>query len=258
MKTVFSLLSIAVSLILLGCQVSTKSYEADTSKEATLFQYSTLATLLQGVYDGNMSVGELKEEGDFGLGTFNGLDGEMLMLDSSVYQIAADGVARVMRDDVKMPFAAVTHFKADQTFRLQQTQSCAELQTYIDARLPTKNIAYALKVEGKFAYLKTRSEFKQSKPYAKLVDVLKDQIIFEFWNQQGTIVGFRLPTYMSPANAAGYHLHFLTDNKNGGGHLLECQTQDVTVEIDYMHKWETLLPYDSEFYEANITAETYE
>lgn len=253
----FSLI-IVLTFLLLGCQTSINVNNSQSSKDDTLYQYSTLATLLQGVYDGNISVGELKEQGDFGLGTFNSLNGEMLMLDNVVYQIAADGVAREMSDDIKMPFAAVTHFKADKTFTLSQTISYVALQEAIDARLPTKNIAYAIKIEGLFSYLKTRSEAKQSQPYEKLVEVLKEQKIFEFSNQKGTMVGFRLPSYMSPANAAGYHLHFLTEDKKSGGHLLECQTQDVRVEIDYMHKWETHLPYDSEFYEANITNEKYE
>jgi len=258
MKIYASILTLALTVLLLGCQTSININNSQSSKDDTLFQYSTLATLLQGVYDGNLSIGALKEQGDFGLGTFNGLNGEMLMLDGVVYQVAADGIAREMSDDVKMPFAAVTFFKADKTLKVYQIKSCAELEAYIDSKLATKNIAYAVKIEGEFSYVKTRSEPRQSKPYVKLVDVLENQIIFEFSNQKGTIVGFRLPSYMSPANAAGYHLHFLTEDKVGGGHLLDCQAKSVKIEIDYMHRWETLLPYDSAFYEANITGETYE
>lgn len=251
------LLATALSLLLLGCQGNKESASSDTNA-STLFQYSTLATLLQGVYDGEMSVKELKEHGNFGLGTFNRLDGEMVLLDNHLYQIASDGIAREMSSDTKMPFAAVTHFSAENTFSLSESMDCSALKSYIDKRIPTQNIAYAIKIEGLFSYLKTRSVAKQSKPYPPLAKAIEKEAIFEFAMQHGTIVGFRLPSYMATANAAGYHLHFLSAAKNSGGHLLECQVQDVKISIDYIHKWETILPSDSAFYEANITNERYQ
>jgi len=248
---------LTTSFFLCGCQDSDS--QQDTKKEQdTLFQYSVLSTLLQGVYDGNMSCSELKEHGDFGLGTFNAIDGEMVVYENKVYQVASDGVARIADNNHLIPFAAVTHFEADEVITLKQTLECSELKTYIDQLLPTKNIAYAIKINGQFDYIKTRSVPKQSKPYPVLVDVLKTQPTFEFYDSKGTIIGFRLPSFMSPANASGYHFHFLTEQKNAGGHLLECRTEDVTIELDYTDKWQTLLPSDSEFYNVNITDESYQ
>ena len=250
------LLTTLLSILILGCGSSDETTQTD-SKQDTLFQYSTLATLLQGVYDGDMQCGELKENGDFGLGTFNALDGEMVVLDGSVYQVASDGVARIMEDDVKVPFAAVTHFETDDTLTSKDSMNCTELKTYIDKHLPTKNIAYAIKVEGLFSYVKTRSVPKQNKPYPLLTEVVKTQPTFEFFTQVGSLVGFRLPSYMAHSNAEGYHFHFLTQNKNAGGHVLECRVEEVKIEIDYTDKWQTTLPSDSEFYSADITDETY-
>lgn len=201
------LLTTALSALIAGCDSSGTPTQT-SSKQDTLFQYSTLASLLQGVYDGEMTCGDLKNQGDFGLGTFNGLDGEMVVLEGHVYQIASDGVAREMDDAVKTPFAAVTYFKPDQIIELTQPLSCAELKTYIDTKLPTKNIAYAIKVKGSFSYVKTRSVPKQNKPYSNLSEVIKTQPTFELVAQKGSLVGFRLPSYMASANAAGYHLHF--------------------------------------------------
>jgi acetolactate decarboxylase len=253
----YSLLSITFGIVVSGCQASSENLQTNP-KQDTLFQYSTLATLLQGVYDGDMTCGELKENGDFGLGTYNALDGEMVVLDSHVYQVASDGVARIMEDDVKIPFAAVTYFESDKTVTSNESMNCTELKTYIDEQLPTKNIAYAIKVEGLFSYVKTRSVPKQSKPYPLLSEVVKTQPTFGFSAQKGSLVGFRLPSYMGSANAAGYHFHFLSVDKDAGGHLLDCQVEDVKIDIDYTDQWHTLLPSDSEFYDANITAESYQ
>lgn len=251
------LLTTTLSVLISGCHSSSSMTQANP-KPDTLFQYSTLASLLQGVYDGEMTCGDLKKQGNFGLGTFNGLDGEMVVLDGHVYQIASDGVAREMDDAVKLPFAAVTHFEPDQTIELTQPISCADLKTYIDTKLPTNNIAYAIKVEGLFSYVKTRSVPKQSKPYSNLSEVIKTQPTFELVAQKGSLVGFRLPSYMDSANAAGYHLHFLNTDKNAGGHVLECQAENVKIEIDHMAQWQVVLPSDDAFYKVKITDETYQ
>lgn len=257
MKNILLITLISINFLLSGCQSSSESLQLQEEQD-TLFQYSVLGTLLQGVYDGNFSCAELKEHGDFGLGTFNTLDGEMIIVDSEIYQVASDGVARIVSDDTKVPFAAITYFEADKIVSQNQVMDCAELKTHIDGLLPTKNIAYAIKIDGLFNYMKTRSIQKQSKPYPLLVDVIKTQSTFEFYEQKGTLIGFRLPSYMGGANASGYHFHFLTEDKNAGGHVLECTTKDVNIEIDYTDKWQTVLPADSKFYNANITDETYQ
>ena len=129
-------------ITILGCK---SSQEVGVSKDI-LFQYSTLGSLKAGVYDGDMTYAEIKQHGDFGLGTFNALDGEMIEIDQQVYQIKADGVAYQVDDDMKTPFAVVTYFEPDETMKLDETMNCGELKEYLDGKLPTENIPYALKV----------------------------------------------------------------------------------------------------------------
>jgi len=69
-----------------------------------------------------------------------------------------------------------------------------------------------------------------------------NQTVFNLINVEATIVGFRLPSYMDGVNVAGYHLHFITDDKNAGGHLLDCTVRDATIEIDYTYKYDLALP----------------
>lgn len=121
--------------------------------------------------------------------------------------------------------------------------------------MPTKNIFYAIKIDGVFGYIKTRSVPRQDKPYPPLVEVVKNQPIFEFHNAEGTIAGFRCPDYVKGVNVPGYHLHFITDDKKAGGRLLECQMQNVRVGIDYTSEFFMTLPGHSEFYKVDLTKE---
>lgn len=248
-----TVISLSFSLLAAGKQAAFKEDDIDT-----LFQYSTLGSLMEGVYDGAMTFGEIKEHGDFGLGTFNALDGEMVEIDNQVYQVKSNGAAYAVDDEMLTPFAVVTFFEADQTLSIDSPMDCDTLKATIDAQLPTENIPYAVRVEGTFSYVKTRSVPAQSLPYPVLLDVLANQPTFEFSDVTGTIVGFRLPDYMDPANAPGYHFHFLNQTRDAGGHLLACQVKDVTVEIDYTDQWLVVLPEDDAFYQVEMSGDEYQ
>ena len=248
-------LLLLVSFAALGCQSSAPSGSSAPSSNGNdvLFQYSTLDTLMAGVYDGDVTFGELKQHGDFGLGTFNTLDGEMVEVDHQFYQVKSDGIAYPVSDDMKAPFAEVTYFAADQTIEVSDALDCAGLQKFLDGKLPSINVPYAIKITGVFAQLQTRSVPKQTKPYPPLAQVVKTQSTFDFTNVSGVMVGFRLPTYMSGVGAAGYHLHFLTDDRKAGGHVLSCKVQKVTVEIDTTGELNMVLPSDAAFYKVDLS-----
>ena len=208
----------------------------------TLFQISTINALMNGAYKGEMTFGELKRYGDLGIGTFDGLDGEMIGLEGKFYQIKADGVAYSVPDSMTTPFAVVTPFEADKTVPMQDGMDYEGLQRYLDELIPDNSIFYAVKIEGLFKYIKTRSVPRQKEPYPPLVEVVKEQTIFEFHDIKGTIVGFRCPDSVKGINVPGYHLHFITADKKAGGHLLACQLQDGTIAIDFTSQFHLVLP----------------
>ncbi|MFB0527701.1 MAG: acetolactate decarboxylase [bacterium] len=198
-----------------------------------LFQVSTMNAIFRGLYDGETTYGELKQHGDFGIGTFDGLDGELFALGGKFYRIKADGIAYPIDDLMKTPFAVVTFFEPDKSVLLDEAFDYEQLRQYLDNLLPTKDIFYAIKIEGTFEYIKARNIPKQNKPYPQFSDVVKNQVIFEFHDVEGTMVGFWCPAYLEEINVPGYHFHFITKDKRMGGHLLECRIQDVKIEIDY-------------------------
>lgn len=227
------MIQIICYLLLLLLGIFHSGYSIASEKKEVLYQSSTINALLNGIYEGELTFKDLKKYGNFGIGTFNSLDGEMIGLNGKFYQIRADGVAYPVDDSVKTPFAVVTFFEPDKTFVLDKSLDFNQMNEYLDNLLPTKNIFYAIRINGIFKYIKTRSVHRQNKPYPPLSEALKNQPIFEFHNIKGTLIGFRFPEYMNGVNLPGYHFHFITEDRKAGGHLLECEIQSVLLEIDY-------------------------
>ena len=222
-------------------------------QQKILFQTSTIDALLKGVYDGDMTVGELKKHGDFGLGTVNCLDGEMIGLDGKFYHVRTNGKAYLLNDTTKTPFADVVFFKPDTIFVLNDSiNSYRQLEQYLNHYLPSLNLFYAIKISGTFDSIETRSVPAQQQPYAPLTEVVKNQTTFGFHNVKGTLVGFRSPAYAKGINVTGYHFHFLTRDRKAGGHLLSCKVHKATVEIEYLSGFTVQLPHTHAFYDVNL------
>ncbi|MCD4825825.1 MAG: acetolactate decarboxylase [Phycisphaerae bacterium] len=226
--------------------------------EGTLYQVSTLQALVDGVYDGSTTIGCLKRHGDLGLGTFNKLDGEMVVLDGVVYRVGYDGKVNIPADDTKTPFANITAFRPTQAIAspaASKPMNFKQWQKFVDSKLPTKNIPYAICMTGEFAHVKTRSVPRQHKPFPRLVEVVKNQSLFGFEKVRGTIVGFRFPGYFDGLNVTGYHIHFLTEDRTGGGHVLDFSIADFNVQVAPLHKFVMQLPTDSAFGKADVSSD---
>ena len=225
----YILLPILIGAVLLAGCVSSSSSQPDTD---TLFQTSTIDALLEGVYDGDVSFGDLRTHGDFGLGTVQALDGEMILLDGSAYHVRTDGVAYAIPDDALTPFAAVTVYEADLVGELSAGMTMADAEAHIEALLPSRNIMYAIRIDGTFSAMKTRSVPAQVHPYPPLLAVVADQAVFEMGETAGTIVGFWMPYYVSGINVPSFHLHYLTEDRTAGGHVLDFTVASATVGLD--------------------------
>ncbi len=231
------------------------TYSGVTAEEEydVLFQVSTIDALMLGVYDGTLSFEELEKRGGFGIGTFDHLDGEMIGLDGEYYQVKDDGVAYPVAGNMTTPFAAVTFFDADETISIEDAENYTQFGEYLDERLPSKNVFYAIRIDGTFPYMKTRSVPRQEKPYPLLAEVAVDQTISEFQNVNGTIVGFRSPEFVKGINIPGYHLHFITEDRKAGGHVLDFQIKDMEVEIDVTPDFFIQLPKEGDFYNIDLS-----
>jgi acetolactate decarboxylase len=197
-----------------------------------LYQVSAMDLLKNGSYDGFVTVGEVKSHGDFGMGTFDRLDGEAITVNGTIYQARSDGTIHVMNDSDTMPFAVITFFDADRSVRLNGPINYSILTTMLDNELPSKNVFYAIRIHDTFPYLKVRSPPAQSKPYPSLSVALLNQSVFELHNVTGTIVGIYSPQYAGGVESAGYHFHFVADDHNSGGHVLDIASEGLTAQLD--------------------------
>jgi acetolactate decarboxylase len=186
----------------------------------TLFQVSTSAALVEGLYQGAVRVSRLLRHGDFGLGTFIDLDGEMVVLEGVCYRVASDGVVTNVEGACLIPYAVVTRFTAEFAMGSQQFKSFSELVAVCDALRSSANLFYAFRVEGKFSLIKTR--VMKAVPHGTgLKAASSGQEEFSFNDQKGTLVGLWSPGFAGSFSVPGYHFHFLSADRKRGGHVLE-------------------------------------
>ena len=243
---------LALALCLALCLAAGALHAAEPGR---LFQTSTLQALMAGVYDGDLTFQALARHGDFGLGTFDALDGEMIALDGAFYQIKADGRVSPVTGAMKTPFAEVTFFKAGRTHMIEMPLNYQQLLDYIDRLLPSPNLPYAIRVDGLFTSVKTRSIPRQQKPYPPLAAAAAKQAVFELANVKGAIVAFRYPAYLAGVNMPGYHCHFITADRRAGGHLLDCRVEGATVAVDALPNFSLRLPDNQEFLQSDLTGD---
>ena len=196
-----------------------------------VYQTSTMGALLDGVYDGDVTIRELLRHGDFGLGTFNGLDGEMLVLDGVCYQLRGDGSASIARLDELTPFAAVTWFDADRTIDVSAPCDRAAVKALIDASLESTNLMVAVRITGHFSTIHTRTVTEQHQPYPPFTEATQHQQKLTFTDVTGTLGGFRMPEFEQGISVAGYHSHFIDEARTHGGHALDYELVRGTIEV---------------------------
>ncbi len=225
---------------------------ASAQLPGTIYQVSTINALLQGVYDGTETFKEIKQHGDFGIGTLDALDGELVGLEGRFYQIKSSGQVLPVNDAATTPFATVTFFKADREAELGVIPDYDQLQKALSAMIGDQNYFYAIRIDGLFTYVKTRSVPAQSKPYRPLAEVTKTQPVFEFGNIKGTVVGFWCPQFVNGVNVPGYHLHFISADRQQGGHLLALNLQEGTARIARITDFRMVLPGSDDFRKAAL------
>ena len=215
------------SLGLTSCSGSISAEDRDT-----LYQISTINSLMAGNYDGIRSIQDVAKKGDTGIGTFDTLDGEMVMIDGAVSKVKASGAVEKPDSKVTIPFSAVTFLDADSSEQLGSIKDLDELKAALDKLIIKKDRFYAFRIDGTFTSIQTRSVPAQQKPYPILSEVTKNQAVFNFENVKGSLVGFWCPETVGSINVPGYHLHFISDDRTMGGHLLNISFETAKAASD--------------------------
>ena len=232
-------------------------YACSSAENDAIFHYSVLKALDNGVLEGNMNAGELKTHGDFGLGTFNKMNGEMVILDKVIYRVEEGGKIVRPDDQTLIPYSVITFYRQDDTLSMKGEINYPGLKEYVAGRLPSPNYFYAFRIRGKFNRIKCGGASMQEKPYDKsLNQILADRPVYEGNNIVGTLVGFWCPQYIGDINTQGFHLHFISDDLNLGGHLMEFIASDLEIGYDIKTTYSILLPDTEIFKNAHFRTES--
>jgi len=240
-----------IAAALLGAMAAATAAVAGDGKD-TIYQVSTLDALMAGVFDGTVTYGQMARHGDLGLGTFNALDGEMIAFDGTIWRVTHDGSVNEVGPDEPTPFAAMTPFDADTTLAIEGGLDMAALGSLLDGRLEDRNTPVAVRIDGLFTTLTVRAPERQETPYVGLVEALRTQAVWEHEAIAGTMVGFWFPAWLGGLNAPGWHLHFLSDDRTVGGHVLGLETGAVTVGLDRSPTLVLVLPETEAFGAAKL------
>ena len=234
--------------------------EADlhADREAhVLFQASTIAALLEGAYDGDLSFAELAEHGDLGLGTLNGLDGEMIALDGRFYRADVDGRVGEVDGAARTPFAVVTRFKPTVDAWIEGPRDHETLLGQLDELIPAGAPSCAIRLDGHFDLVRARSVPGQSPPYRPLAEVVGEQHVFDLVDVRGTMLGFRFPAYAEGIEVSGFHLHFIDEARELGGHVLGSQSSGLRARLDPSSDLHVELPPGIALGDPGLAAETH-
>ena len=223
-----------------------------------IYQVSLLQGLINGDYHGSVAVGELKQHGDTGIGTFNRLNGELIMLDGEVYRAAGDGEVEGVSDDETIPFSVVTFMDVDESKKLSEISNFDALHNMLNHMVQQRgmNRFYMIRIDGMFREINVRSVYAQEEPYKRLTEVLEyHQTFFDYENIEGTMVGVYCPPYMAALNAVGWHLHFISGDKTKGGHVLGVNIADAVLTWDDIDGFEVRLPKNEMFAGFDLTVD---
>jgi acetolactate decarboxylase len=243
------LLIATAAMLLFSCSTRKLAAPAAAPENTDrVYQYSLFTALANSIYDGTMTVAGVKAKGDMGLGTYNGLDGEMIVNNGKVYQFPADGNVKMPADNSLVPFTVVKFFEPDFVIEPGTVTDYPALKKLAEKQFSSPNYIYALKVTGTFSRIKCGSAEKQELPYEKtLAEAIANRPVFEWKNIEGTLVGFWFPEYVGGVNIPGFHLHFISADETKAGHVLEFEAANLKLEIDQSSGLEFDLPETEAF-----------
>ncbi|MCD0476518.1 acetolactate decarboxylase [Flavobacterium sp. EDS] len=234
--TIFSFFISITSFLTINAQVQ---------DDKPIFHYSIMDAMRNGVYTGDLTIKTLASKGNFGLGTYNYLDGEMIALDGIFYRIAPNGQVTKAESERMVPFASVAFFKADISYEITGSKTIELLQQEIISKLPSANKPYAVRIECTFESITVGGAEKlDDKNTTGLAELMKTRPLYKRERISGTMIGFYNPPSFAAIDLSPFHFHFLSDDRTFGGHLVvgELSSVKIKISIDENSGYEIILP----------------
>ncbi len=221
------------------------------SDQNRMYQVSTLQALALGYTKKVITVSELLQNGDTGLGTFEDVNGEMIIMDGHCYQARSDGSVMEADPNAGVPFSAVARLLGTRQFEMTDKQDIESIRTELTQRIEEHfglNSMHVVRIDGEYEKVDARSEEPYKSHHITLKEVLdQNQTSFVFENIRGSLVGVYFPDHMDGINMPGWHLHFLSEDKTKGGHVFNVILKKGTVRLDKITRIEIDLPKAAAF-----------
>ncbi|WP_272913366.1 acetolactate decarboxylase [Criblamydia sequanensis] len=205
-------------------------------------QYSGIEAFDLKDYDGSLRISNLSHYGDFGLGSFNALDGELIYFDGNAYHATSDGRLKPADSESLLSCAYFTKFDSKTSVQLEDLRLSFLFQKIKNSFSHPGQIFSALRINGFFNMIRLRSVPPQKKPYPAIEEVVKEQALYIYKNVSATVIGFYFPTYFNGLTYSGFHLHFITNDLKHGGHVLDFELNQGEVFLSPLENYLYLLP----------------
>ena len=219
---------------------------------AAVTQFAVLDALLAGAYESGMRVAEARSIGDFGLGCVDHLGGEVVILDGAAIECTLDGPPVTMGDDEILPFAIVCRFPDVEAVGVRATDF-AGFTASVDASLTSRNLFHAVRFDGVLSEVRVRVTPRQRHPLPRLAEVTSHQVETVARGIRGTVVGFWTPAIYQGIAVAGLHVHFLSEDRSLGGHVLDLAVEDGDLRVAAFARFDLRLPTDDLFLRTELT-----
>lgn len=220
-------------------------------RENKMYQVSTLQALALGYTRTVVRAEELLRKGDTGLGTFEGVDGEMIVMEGHCYRADQDGRVSEVAPETGIPFAAVARLYGEQRFALDGLPNIDSVRSELTERIEGRfglNSMHVVRIDGEFQKVDARSESPYRSHHVTLKRILSEtQKAFLFENIRGSLVGVYFPDYMDGINMPGWHLHFVSEDRTKGGHVFDVSVQTGMAMVDKISSMELDLPKEAAF-----------
>ena len=207
---------------------------------------------MDGVASGGIELSQLQELGTYGLGTFESIDGEMVMIGGVSYHLRADGSIETATAHNKLPFAMVTRFEPTLSHKVSLPGKDAIYKTAKELFPNTSNLYLALRIEATFPSIKVRAVRGQKYKGQPLAELGDSQSVNTYQNIKGTVFGFRSPPFSQGISVAGGHLHFVSADRDCGGHVLELEATGAEMSGAVIKDIRIELPDSTEFNDAKL------
>jgi acetolactate decarboxylase len=214
----------------------------------TIVQVSTIGSFAAGNFDAMGKFSEFPAECNFGIGCYENLDGEMILIDGKYYQLKADGIAYEREREAATPFSTVAIFEPTDSMNVEKPLTFSEFKVFIESKFPDNNIPLLFRFEGEFEAINYRSIPAQERPFPTLAEAVKHQTTFTREHVKGSLIGFRFPKYFNTMNLPGYHIHFIDEKRREGGHVLDVTVSKGKLSLAESFDFRLQLPRNVEAY----------